>query len=124
MLPVKKVWQRVDRWTSRYREAFARSATDAGVWEPWLRRRAERKRARARGGPHRSRRLTALPSLRCCVGRSPPRWPRLSAAVDGGGELGAAPASATWSALWAPAEQQASTVWRGGGLARIWVRVP
>ena len=47
MLPVKIVWQRVDRWMSRYGEAFARSATDAGIWEAWLRRREERKRAKA-----------------------------------------------------------------------------
>ena len=47
MLPVKIVWQRVDRRMSRYCEAFARSATDAGIWEAWLRRREERKRAKA-----------------------------------------------------------------------------
>jgi hypothetical protein len=47
MLPVKKVWQRVDRWMSRYCDAIARSATDAGIWESWLKRREERKRAKA-----------------------------------------------------------------------------
>jgi hypothetical protein len=46
MLSVKKAWHRFDRWMSQYDDALARSATDARIWEPWLKRREDRKRAK------------------------------------------------------------------------------
>jgi hypothetical protein len=35
---------------AKYGDALCRSATDAGIWEPWLRRREARKRAKAGQG--------------------------------------------------------------------------